>query len=59
MCDRASRLSAGDADYWGGQLSDWELNHREGRLRRKLAVLAVPASPSASARPGRRFARRT
>lgn len=57
MCDRASRLSAGDADYWGGQLSDWELNHREGRLRRKLAVPAVPASPSASARPGRRFAR--
>ncbi len=60
MCDRARELSAGDQDYWGGQLSDGELSHRRGRLARKLAVPAVtPGSAEpAAARPGRRFRRR-
>ena len=63
MCDQARRLSAGDQDYWGGQLSDGELNHRRGRLARKLAVPAaarVSKVPTpATARPGGRFRQRT
>ena len=57
MCDRARRLSASVDDYWGGQISEWELDHRAGRLERKLAA---PYSPRASSSyPGRRFARRS
>ena len=56
MCDRAHHLSAGIDHYWGGQLSDWELNHRVVRLERKLAARSPPGTTSY---PGRKFTRRT
>ena len=52
MCKRVRNLYNGVEHYWGGQISEWEVNYRTLRLNRKLAKIAPAPSNSY---PGRQF----